>query len=218
MGRYGKGGEAMNTPEISMMAILEADLKRRYGDHFVKAEVRTPMGTIDLVYCDSQIWCFSGKMQLDDVVIEQARLVRGKCDASFVTVPKPKRLTPEHEARLGVCSRLGLGVVYMTDKSVKSILMAHRDPTAQVDEMRKWFDQSENAGVLPGSPTGSANTPDAAWYKTLESEFPIPIKLVPKLVGCYPNKSKQQTRNHLHRIIDRGEKRYSVVDGILNWS
>jgi len=153
-----------------------------------------------------------GKMQLDDAVIEQARLSQGVCDLATIIVPKPKAARSEHLERVRLVERHGLGLTYVGEKIIEAIRPSPNH-NAQPDLLR--------AVLRPGqkhiAPAGSKNqmsTPERDFVEALRHELSrgeIPLHFVHRIVGS-PWKSAGQCSRNVERLIRTGSIRFAAIE------
>lgn len=164
-------------PEARIMSAYRAHMERLYPDAKYYPEARFGGRTIDLVIdiadgSTDLLIVAEGKAQLDDTVIEQARLSVGVCDLCYVVVPRPLRVSSEFERRVAVAAGLGIGVILVDRGAIHEEIHGSGDPLAQPDRLREAL-----AGHAGEGEAGAAHgevTPESAWHREIESEAADP--------------------------------------------
>jgi hypothetical protein len=167
-----------------------------------RAEVRGvhPNRAIDLMADDQQtIIAYELGVKNWKRHVEQCHEIVGCVDLAYLVWGRDS-WGDEHDLfNLGRQYRIGL--IYCDGRKCREIVSAHRYALADPAIGRAAFDKAGDAGVQAGSPTGSANTQEAAYWRKLRESLPIELKRVPRLVGHLPGKGKQATRNAIKRSI-----------------
>jgi hypothetical protein len=170
--------------------------------HCVLPEVPVRGQVVDIVVCDDdRVMAFSGKMQLDDTVIEQARKLLGCFDLVYVIVPAFKRASAERDLRIKRMKMCGIGLIAGRERFAPK-----RCPSCEPDIGREAFAKAKPAGVEAGSASKSANTREAAWWRELLDHLddgPIPTTMLKRIVGRSPWGGSRAT---LKRIREEGHR------------
>lgn len=120
---------------------------------------------------ESLLIAAQGKTQLDDAVIEQARLLQGVSDLTLIVVPWPNNLTPAHIDRVRHVEGMGLGLIYVgPGNSITERIKPAPNHDAQPDRLRAVLQQGQQTIGEAGS-KGDRWSPDREWIENIRTEL-----------------------------------------------
>ena len=205
-----------NHPEVDLLRPL-AQRWREMG-FCVHQEVRIHGTRIDLVASNEELLIAAqGKMQLDDKVIEQARLTQGIADLSIVVVPEPATLTDVHVARMKMLEAHGLGLTYSNgDGRVVQKIEPAPNHDAQPDQVRAVLSNGQKH-YAPGGSKTEQWTPTKEWIEAIRRELEVCGEM--RLIDAFGFQSRNRQRvakgavpRVVQQLIETGQMPFANIE------